>query len=184
MKRIGPRLAIVMAMLVIAGTASGISPADKCEAAKNKIAGKYSFCRQKTLAKAIRTGARPEYTQCDAQLLDKWAKAEQKAFDTGTPCKDSIGGTEVQTYLILNSEILGAALAGLGGVGCPLPASGQISFYGPDSDGDVQAGATLSYTDNGDGTITDNNTGVMGEKKDDSGGIHDVDNAYTWCAGD
>ncbi len=29
----------------------------------------------------------------------------------------------------------------------------------------VQAGATLSYTDNGDGTITDNNTGLMWEKK-------------------
>jgi len=45
---------------------------------------------------------------------------------------------------------------------------------------DAQAGATLSYTDNGDGTITDNNTRLMWEKKDDSGGIHDQDNGYTW----
>lgn len=47
-------------------------------------------------------------------------------------------------------------------------------------DGTVQAGATLSYTDNGDGTITDNNTGLMWEKKDDSGGLHDKDNVYRW----
>jgi len=60
------------------------------------------------------------------------------------------------------------------------PASGQTTAYGPGSDGDVQAGATLSYTDNGDGTITDNNTRLMWEKKDDSGGIHDQDNGYTW----
>jgi len=60
------------------------------------------------------------------------------------------------------------------------PASGQTTAYGPGSDGDVQAGAALSYTDNADGTITDNNTGLMWEKKDDSGGIHDVDNGYTW----
>jgi len=60
------------------------------------------------------------------------------------------------------------------------PASGQTTPYGPGSDGDVRAGATLSYTDNGDGTITDNNTRLMWEKKDDSGGIHDKDNAYTW----
>ena len=60
------------------------------------------------------------------------------------------------------------------------PASGQTTAYGPGSDGDLQAGATLSYTDNGDGTITDNNTGLMWEKKDDSGGIHDKDNTYTW----
>ena len=42
-----------------------------------------------------------------------------------------------------------------------LPASGQTTAYGPGSDGDVRAGAALSYTDNGDGTITDNNTGLM-----------------------
>ena len=60
------------------------------------------------------------------------------------------------------------------------PASGQITTYGAGSDGDVQAGAILSYTDNGDGTITDNNTGLMWEKKDDSGGIHDVNPTYTW----
>ena len=60
------------------------------------------------------------------------------------------------------------------------PASGQTTSYGPGSDGDVRAGAALSYTDNGDGTITDNNTGLMWEKKDDSGGIHDKDNTYTW----
>jgi len=61
------------------------------------------------------------------------------------------------------------------------PASGQITSYGPGSDGDVQAGAVLSYTDNGDGTITDNNTGLMWEKKDQQvGGIHNLDNTYTW----
>ena len=60
------------------------------------------------------------------------------------------------------------------------PASGQTTAHGPGSDGDVRAGAVLSYMDNGDGTISDNNTGLMWEKKDDSGGIHDMDNRYTW----
>jgi hypothetical protein len=53
--------------------------------------------------------------------------------------------------------------------------------FGTGSDGDVQAGAARSYTDNGDGTITDNATGLMWEKKDQSGGIHDWTNRYTWC---
>jgi hypothetical protein len=61
-----------------------------------------------------------------------------------------------------------------------LPATGQTTAYGSGSDGNVQAGATLSYTDNGDGTITDNNTGLMWEKKSDDGSIHDKDNFYTW----
>ncbi len=60
------------------------------------------------------------------------------------------------------------------------PGSGQAAYFGVGSDGDVQAGAALSYTDNGDGTITDNNTGLMWEKKDDSGGIHDWNNSYIW----
>src|SRR4030095_1336400 len=67
---------------------------------------------------------------------------------------------------------------------CPaFPATGQTTCWdssgvvipcaGTGHDGDIQAGATLAYTDNGDGTITDNNTGVMWEKLSDDGSIHD-----------
>ena len=83
------------------------------------------------------------------------------------------------------------------GVAGQIPASGQTTSYGAGDDGDVQAGATLAYVDNGDGTITDSNTGLTWEKKlqqdyvynaciDDSGGCanpHDADNSYTWTAG-
>jgi hypothetical protein len=44
-------------------------------------------------------------------------------------------------------------------------------------------GPALSYTDNGDGTFTDNNTGYMWEIKDNNNGVHDVDNTYTWSTG-
>jgi hypothetical protein len=59
-------------------------------------------------------------------------------------------------------------------------------------DGAIEAGAALSYTDNGDGTITDNNTKLMWEKKDDANPItgapssgsasdlHNVFNLYSW----
>jgi uncharacterized protein DUF1566 len=72
------------------------------------------------------------------------------------------------------------------------PATGQTSCwnsagviipcFGTGQDGDIQAGATLSYTDNGDGTITDDNTNLVWEKKSDDGSIHDKDNLYTWDA--
>jgi hypothetical protein len=56
-----------------------------------------------------------------------------------------------------------------------------------DTDGDQRIDASDggtctpgdTYTDNGDGTITDNQTGLMWEKKDDSGGLHDWDNRYS-----
>lgn len=64
-----------------------------------------------------------------------------------------------------------------------LPATGQTISYGTGTDGDVRAGVARSFTDNGDGTITDNVTGLMWEKKSDDGTIHDKDNAYTWSTG-
>jgi len=60
------------------------------------------------------------------------------------------------------------------------PATGQTTVYRTGDDGDIQAGATLRYKDNGDGTITDKNTNLTWEKKSDDGSIHDKDNVYTW----
>lgn len=46
--------------------------------------------------------------------------------------------------------------------------------------------APARFVDNGDGTVTDNQTGLMWEKKQPSGGVqdksnpHNVDNLYTW----
>jgi hypothetical protein len=40
----------------------------------------------------------------------------------------------------------------------------------------------VALVDNGDGTITDPNTGLMWEKKSDDGSIHDWDNQYSWSS--
>ncbi len=40
------------------------------------------------------------------------------------------------------------------------------------------------WVDNGDGTVTDNLTDLVWEKKTDDGGIHDWDNSYTWSTGE
>jgi hypothetical protein len=70
------------------------------------------------------------------------------------------------------------------------PATGQTTCYdsegpvipcaGTGQDGEIQAGATLRYKDNGDGTITDKNTKLTWEKKSDDDSIHDKDNFYIW----
>jgi hypothetical protein len=77
------------------------------------------------------------------------------------------------------------------GWGKKFPATGQTTCYdssgsvitcaGTGQDGDIQAGATLSYTDKGDGTIKDRNTGLIWEKKSDDGTIHDLNTTYTWA---
>lgn len=46
--------------------------------------------------------------------------------------------------------------------------------------GDGLDGPALSYTANGDGTATDNNTLLMWEVKGTTGGVHNVNTTYTW----
>ncbi|MEB2283570.1 MAG: hypothetical protein B6D46_14980 [Polyangiaceae bacterium UTPRO1] len=77
-------------------------------------------------------------------------------------------------------EIFGVTGVFTGGTGGGLLNTGQTTSYGAGSDGDLQKGTVRSYADNGDGTITDNVTGLMWEKKSDDDSIHDKDNIYTW----
>jgi len=53
-------------------------------------------------------------------------------------------------------------------------------YTNPDTVGVSGHGPALSYTDNGDGTFTDNNSLLMWEMKDTAGGIHDKTNTYSW----
>jgi hypothetical protein len=71
------------------------------------------------------------------------------------------------------------------------PASGQTTCYnatgsviacaGTGQDGEKQAGANLSYQDNGDGTVTDLDTGLQWEKQSDDNSINDRDQLFTWA---
>ena len=72
-----------------------------------------------------------------------------------------------------------------------LPATGQTTCWSqdgdmidcdiePGQDGYYKAGGALAYIWNNDGTLVDVNTKLMWERKDMSGGIHDVRNHYTW----
>src|SRR5437016_10972638 len=66
---------------------------------------------------------------------------------------------------------------------CPLLATGQTTCWdsngnvipcaGTGQDGELRKGAPLAYVDNGDGTITDVNTGLMWEQLSHDGSVHD-----------
>ncbi len=55
-----------------------------------------------------------------------------------------------------------------------------IGCAGTGQDGEIQAGASVAFLDNGNGTITDLRTGLVWEKFSDDGTIHDRDNVFTW----
>jgi hypothetical protein len=83
--------AAACATLLWAGTAlATATPAQKCQAAKNKAAGKYALCRGNAEATLAKTGDTTKYdeaiTKCETKYQTAWQKAEQKAVDAGSTC--------------------------------------------------------------------------------------------------
>ncbi len=66
---------------------------------------------------------------------------------------------------------------GTGGITCTAPNVYLVIAYGT-------LACQPQYMDNGDGTVTDNSTGLMWEKKSaaGTGDVHDSNNLYTWSA--
>jgi hypothetical protein len=86
-----------------------LDPAPKCQAGKNKEAGKYSYCQQKAEAKAITAGLPADYTKCEAKFLDKWTKLESKA---GGACPDEpLDPNSLADFITEQCDIVAHALA-------------------------------------------------------------------------
>jgi len=174
-------------VLLMANAAPAVSPADKCESSELKTSGKYSACRLKADAKAVKTGGSPDFSKCDATLADKFGKADMEGMGS---CPSSASQAAIQAFITQCTGDVATALAGGPLPNCQPPPlkTGQTTAYGIGSDGDLQKGASQTFTDNGDGTIIDNTTGLMWEKKDSLDSTpnvsdpHDADNLYTWCA--
>lgn len=77
------------------------------------------------------------------------------------------------------SQCVPGAFPATGQTTCYSAAGAVIACAGTGQDGEKQAGANLSYQDNGDGTVTDLDTGLMWEKHSDDGSIHDRDLTFT-----
>jgi hypothetical protein len=96
------------------------------------------------------------------------------------------GGNFAFTTILVPADCIGTLNDGASSVdvridGCSdvttgLPGTGQVTIYAAGDDADIRAGGPLSYTDNGDGTLTDNRTGLTWEKRTDA----NVDNSYSW----
>ena len=175
-------------VVVLAASVAGAAgtPQQQCQATKNKEAGKYVACRHKAEAKLATTGDTVTYSltlqKCDEKWTNTWGKADMKAWAAGGSCLDwPLTMDDFTPLMERNADAFATALGGGGLVRYTFPPSGQTTSYGTYSDGNVAWGHQgLRYRDNGDGTITDENTGLMWEKKSNDGGIHDVDNTYTW----
>lgn len=116
------------------------------------------------------------------------------AAAAGSTCADvnRSGTATTSDALLILRRAVGQDVA----IDCPAPATplrtGQTTCSnaagapqtcaGSRQDADLQFGLDRRFTDNGDGTITDEVTGLVWEKLSNDGSIHDVDNQYTWDA--
>jgi len=196
--------ALIAATVCWAAGALAATPAQKCQAGKNKTAGKYAACRHGAEAKLAGNGDGAAYTTAIGKCATKYAAAWQKLeTNAGGACPSN--GDEVAIGTVVNGCTSNIVTVVGGGVLADCPAdlavcqveprgqrlkTGQalcynaagtvISCAGTGQDGELQKGLARAYVDNGDGTITDTKTGLMGEKLSDDGSIHDKDNTYNW----
>jgi hypothetical protein len=187
------------------------TPTQACAAAKNKAAGKYAACLQTAAGNFAANGDTPKFTtargKCRGAFLKAWSKADAKAAKAGVACGDApLTVDAFDESVDAQSIVLGQALAGQGLRRCgDNVRAGSEQCDGPDLGGEtcVTQGLALGalrcgsgclldtsgcfatrYTDNGDGTVTDHQTGLQWEQKTDSDDTqdftdpHDADNTY------
>ncbi|HZR81811.1 MAG TPA: DUF1566 domain-containing protein [Candidatus Binatia bacterium] len=179
--------------LLLASSALAATPAQNCQSGKNKEAGKYAACRQRAEATFALTGDAAGRTArlatCGLKYGLRWPQIESLS---GGSCPSSGDQTAIQGYLDTATTDVAKALGGepLAGQAQTLKTtqtrcwngSGQeIPCVGTGQDGEFQTGLDRGYVDNGDGTITDTNTGLMWEKLSRDGSIHDKELQYTWA---
>ena len=156
-------LGAAFAVLAAAAMAEAGSPAQQCQAGKNKIAGKYAACRENAEAKEATSGDGEKFHQaiakCSLKFGIAWQNAESKAVGAGTTCPSVGDAAAIEATVTATTDAVAARASG-------------IHFF-----------------DKGDGTITDIHTGLQWEKKsttegsgENYGDPHDVDNHYTWSA--
>jgi hypothetical protein len=184
---------MAMTLSLVASTAYGAAdPALKCGIGKLKEAVKYGQCRLGAESKAVKSAGAADFSKCESKLASKWEQLETKS---GGLCPTS--GDQSTVKLVVDENIFELAQLVSFDIElvCAFTDTGQVGTYGEGDDGSVQSGAPFGYRDNGDGTITDLNTGLMWEKKvnidqqfqiectDESGSCanpHDADNSYSW----
>jgi len=137
------------------------TPEQKCQAAKNKAVGKYAGCRAKAEAKLATSGDAAKYAMalatCTTKFVSSWQKLEARAVAAGTTCPSVSDAAAVADRMAATTDTIAAWLRG------------------------------IRFVDNGDGTLTDTQTGLQWERKMTAAGSgtnpadpHDVDNTYTW----
>ncbi|HYC56262.1 MAG TPA: DUF1566 domain-containing protein [Candidatus Binatia bacterium] len=142
-----------------------------CDAASDATAADLAQCANELSATVV------ALAQCSGDLADEEAVSAactgelETTQDELSVCQDDLGNCRSQA---------GALIPQTGQIACYNASALLPSCAGTGQDGELRRGAARNFLDNGDGTISDDATGLMWEKLSDDGSIHDKDTGYTW----
>ena len=154
-----PFWSLLVSVLLLAVVAeAGPTPTARCAVGKHKAAAAYVACRASADAKLVASGDAEQHAAADAKCASKFSALWQKLEAKATAV----------------------------GAECP----GDASTVAGTVDGHTETVAALlagvRFVDNGDGTVTDHETGLQWEQKVEPGTLpsdaHDVDKLYAWSA--
>ncbi|MBU6283626.1 DUF1566 domain-containing protein [bacterium] len=173
-------LLLALATLLLPAHAHAVPPSQKCASAKLVAASRFSACRLRAEATFRRSRQGPVESderraaqeRCDDALVGAYGRAESRY---GGECSRTGDVQSVRGFLGDGASRVAE------GKPSSLLATGQTHDTGWGSDGHVKAGATRTFVDNGDGTVTDLRTGLTWEKKSGDDSIHAWDRTFTWC---
>ncbi len=176
-------------------------PAVRCESGKLIHSGVYGLCRLKAEAKAVKRGVAVDYSKCEAKFSSKF-DAVEAAAGVGV-CPSESDEASIDTRITTDTAEIATLLAG----GTVTECGNSVVEVGEDCDfGDLAgescatqgmfgeglactpgtcvfdtSGCMARWVDNGNGTVTDNETGLMWEKKvSGSGCDHCAGDFYRW----
>jgi hypothetical protein len=137
----------------LAGAAG--TPSDRCEAAKLKAAGKKAMCQTKQMAKAV-LGGLSDLPKCSTKFADAFGRAETSAGPGVCPTQGDVA--VIASFIDVATDGIATALAGV-----------TTTTATPTTVTPTTATTTTvpggRFIDNGDGTVTDDQTGLQWEKK-------------------
>jgi len=115
---------LVCFAVLCAGLATAATPEQKCQAGKNRAAGKYVACRHNAEKGLALKGDVGRYgdaiVKCETKFAAAWQKEEDRATAAGATCLDApLLEGNFQTALDEHTDIIAVALAGGGLVDCP-----------------------------------------------------------------
>ncbi len=140
--------AVVALGLFAQSAIAGPTPAEKCEASKNKIAGAYYACLEKAEATAILKNLPADYSKCTVKFDEKWDATETAG---GVDCPDSVLTATMNAYLTAQAAETAAIIAGTAGI--PVCGDNAVNAVGEQCDGSDLDGTTCASLRGTGGTL-------------------------------